>query len=241
MRYGIFSDIHGNLPAFEAVLAQLSRDKVDRYLCAGDVVGYGANPRECIDLMKGLNAPCVAGNHDWGAVGKTDIANFNPVAKEAILWTGDNIQLLDQIYLNQLELIFINQDLQIVHSLLPHPERFDYLTELDQATEMFPLLESDICFIGHTHVPQIFIQNGDEFCESDSLDVTLDHKGKYIVNVGSVGQPRDGNPFAAYCIYDSGKKTVTIHRVPYDIPEAQRRITAAGLPEFLARRLAAGK
>ena len=241
MRYGIFSDIHGNLQAFTAVMAQLGQENIDAFLCVGDVVGYGANPQECIELLLSLKAPGVAGNHDWGVVGKTDIAYFNPAAQKAVHWTREHILIQGADYLKELKLIYQNDDLELVHGLLPHPELFGYLTKIDQAIEMFPFLENTICFVGHTHVPKIFVQQGDKVYESASLEIDIENVHKYIINVGSAGQPRDGNPLAAYCVYDTERKTVSIKRVPYNIKEAQKRILAAGLPVFLANRLAWGQ
>ena len=128
----------------------------------------------------------------------------------------------------------------MVHGLLPFPERFEYLLDTAQAVRMFPHLPQALCFVGHTHVPQIFINEKDIVIALNATTLTLEETKKYIVNVGSVGQPRDGNPKAAYCIFDSEKKSLEIRRVPYPVEEAQARILAAGLPAYLARRLAVG-
>ncbi len=241
MKYGVFSDIHGNLQALEAVLDALKKEKVDFYLCGGDVVGYGANPQECIDRILRFDIPCIAGNHDWAVIDKTDIAYFNPVAKAAIFWTKSKMQPQGVKFLNELEIIFKHQELMMVHGLLPFPERFDYLTEVHQAQEMFAYMDGKICFVGHTHVPQIFIQEDEKITESYSAEIEISNGKKYIINVGSVGQPRDGVPLAAYCVYDSKLQTAAIKRIPYEIQEAQERILQAGLPVFLAQRLALGR
>ena len=241
MRYGIISDIHGNLQAFEAVISQLKKEKVDAFLCAGDVVGYGANPGECIELLEDLKIPCVAGNHDWAVTGKTDTAYFNDLARESIRWTQKYLPPEGMNFLNRLELIYASPDLMLVHGLLPHPERFDYLTETDQASAMFPCLDRQICFVGHTHVPQIFIQDKNGVFESGELNIRIEDGKKYIVNVGSVGQPRDGDSQAAYCVYDSESKTAAIKRTPYAVEEAQKMIVQAGLSFFLAQRLSMGR
>ncbi len=241
MRYGIFSDVHANWEALTAVIRAFEKEGIDHYFCAGDIVGYGANPQECIDLIQKLNADCVAGNHDWAVVDKFDTDNFNHAAKQAIFWTKEHVRVGDRDFLKYLPLIFKNNDLILVHGTLPFPQNFEYLLYGDQVQEMFNAMERSLCFIGHTHVPQIIFQQEGKVRLWDASDIKIGPQSKYIVNVGSVGQPRDGNPMAAYCIYDTAQREISIRRVNYAIAAAHQKIIQAGLPRILADRLSEGK
>jgi predicted phosphodiesterase len=242
MRYGIFADIHSNLEALEAVRKAYRGESIDQYLCVGDVVGYAANPRECIEKIKGLLAITVAGNHDWAAVNLFSVDYFNPAALQAILWTRDSLDDKSRCFLGSLKLLYKNEDLTLVHGTLNKPEDFNYMTDSYVAEETFGILENKICFVGHSHVAGIFIKDKD-----GRINYLLDNcigikkENRYIVNVGSVGQPRDGNHKAAYCIYDTRKREVQIKRIDYDIKTASRKIIAAGLPPFLGERLFLGR
>lgn len=242
MRYGIFSDIHSNLEALNAVMEAFSIEAIDQYLCVGDIVGYAANPRECIEKVQSLSCPVVAGNHDWAAVSLFSLDYFNPTAAEAILWTKSRLPESNKAYLENLKLTFKNNDLVLVHSTLDNPQDFNYMTDGFIAEETFRLLDVPICFVGHTHVPGVFTKDGEErihYREDNSCDVALGQK--YIVNVGSVGQPRDGNTQAAYCIYDTATNKVEVKRVAYEIELTRKKINSAGLPEYLGHRLFLGR
>lgn len=242
MRYGIFSDIHSNLEAFQAVISAYKKEGIDRYLCAGDVVGYAADPSLCIEQVKGLGGVTVAGNHDWACVDLFSLEYFNPLAVEALSWTRDNLREEGKSFLKRLETVYQDDCLTLVHGALDEPGNFNYLADGYIAQKSFALLKTDICFLGHTHSPGIFFKEGngglhytqEEFCK-------IIPGNRYIVNLGSVGQPRDGNPEAAYCIYDSEKKQVVIKRTGYDINAAKGKINAAGLPGYLGERLFAGR
>lgn len=241
MRYGIFSDIHSNLEALEAVLAAYQLEKIDKYLCLGDVVGYAANPKECIAKVQALAMVTIAGNHDWASIDLSPADYFNPLAKEAISWTKLNLDDRDTYFLGSLKLIYKNEDLTLVHGTLDNPQDFNYLTDDYIARETFRLLENNICFVGHTHIAGIFIKDKDghiDYDEGNSIEIK--EGNQYIINVGSVGQPRDGNPQAAYCIYDTAKKEAQIKRISYNIEITRRKIISAGLPRFLADRLVSG-
>lgn len=242
MRYGIFSDIHSNLEAFNAVAGAYKEEKIDKYLCLGDVVGYASNPKECIEIIKTLATVTIAGNHDWAGVNLFSTDYFNPNAQDAIFWTRRNLDGSDRSFLGSLKLVYKNEDLTLVHGTLDNPGDFNYLTDGYIAEESFRLLETNICFVGHTHVAATFIKDGSSrihYRQDDSIDITP--KDKYIINVGSVGQPRDGNPKASYCIYDTDKKEVRIKRIDYDIETARKKIIDAGLPKFLGDRLLSGR
>ena len=241
MRYGIFSDVHGNLEAMEALRRAFTQEGIDQYYCVGDVVGYGANPHECIEEVKKLQAVCVAGNHDWAVLGKTDTRFFNPVAKAAVNWTAKNISRDDIDFLEGLDLTYKNEDFILVHGTLQEASQFHYLFDIEQAVVMFELMDRNVSFIGHTHVPGIFLKESNHINWLPSFEVNVKDNGQYIINVGSVGQPRDGDPRAAYCLFDTKEKIISVKRIDYDIESAQRKIIEAGLPSFLAHRLKTGQ
>ncbi len=240
MRYAVISDIHGNLEALNSVIDSCHSSGVDSFICAGDIVGYGANPRECLDIIRELRIISVAGNHDLAVAGKIDASYFIPAGKAAIAWCRNVLSFEDFDFLNGLPLVLKNNYLIVVHASLHHPERFEYLYDIINATDTFYLMDRSVCFIGHTHRPQIFIQKDGRLFFPNELSIELSAGCKYIVNVGSVGQPRDSNPMACYCIYDTDLNMIEVKRVAYDIKSAQRKIIEAGLPEILAYRLSTG-
>ncbi|MCQ9207851.1 MAG: metallophosphatase family protein [Omnitrophica bacterium] len=241
MRWGIFCDIHANLEALQAVLAAFSKERIDRYLCLGDVVGYGANPNECITEVKKLNPVIIAGNHDWGTADLFDITYFNAHAQAAILWTSKNINYENKQFLKNLELVYQKGDITSVHGSLTHPEQFEYILDISSAEETFQLLQTKVCFVGHTHVSIIFIKRGKHYTATSQTEIVLESSQSYIVNAGSVGQPRDGNPKSSYVVYDSESNQLQIKRAPYDIQKTRDKIIKAGLPRILAERLTIGR
>jgi len=241
MKYAILSDVHSNLEAFQAVLTDLAREKVDQTFFLGDIVGYGADPDQCIELLRGLTTFVVAGNHDWAVVGLTDYSYFNPLAKTAIEWTARTVTAAHQEFLKKLPLAQNYRNIALVHATPCEPEEWNYLLSLEEVHLSFQHHDRQICFLGHSHVPIAFKQ--DEEGQSSVLPdttFTLRDSQRYIINVGSVGQPRDGDPRAAYGIYSRDDSCFTLKRVPYNIESAQEKIIAAGLPHFLAQRLALG-
>ncbi len=242
MRYGIFSDIHSNLEALEAVIAAYKHDSIDEYLCVGDVVGYAANPKECIQTTKSLCMITVAGNHDWASPGLISLEYFNPLAREAVLWTRHNLDDEERYFLETLKPVYQNPDLTLVHATLDNPQDFNYLTDAYLAGETFRLMQTHICFVGHTHVGGFFVQEKeDKVSYYEDNHLAIEKGKKYIVNVGSVGQPRDSNPLSAYCIYDTNEQKVSLKRVSYDMQTTRDKIIAAGLPRFLGDRLLVGR
>jgi len=241
MRWGIFSDIHSNLEALEAVIKAYKSEAIDIYLCLGDIVGYGANPIECIQIIKDIAQVAIAGNHDWAVAGLFSLGYFNDWAKKAVLWTQKKIDLANRDFLASLRLIYQNEDLVLVHGSLQRPEEFNYMLDSSRAAKTFALARRSICFLGHTHSPGVFIQDeqGGVGYQAE-VRFKLQRGYRYIVNVGSVGQPRDRNNKASFCIFDTTKQEVLIKRIAYDIKSAQAKIAAAGLPQFLAARLSAG-
>jgi diadenosine tetraphosphatase ApaH/serine/threonine PP2A family protein phosphatase len=242
MKYALLSDIHSNLEAFQAVIKDLECEKVDHICFLGDIVGYGADPGKCIDLLENLTSRVVAGNHDWAAVGLTDTTYFNPAAKSAVDWTAEKISSAHRKFLKKLPLTHLLPPIQLVHATPLKPETWDYIFSLKEALDGFTNCEQQICFIGHSHSPVAFVENreGKVSLLSDSSFQVRDEQ-RYIINVGSVGQPRDGDPRAAYGIYDSKDGSFSLKRVAYPMEVTQKKIVEAGLPPFLASRLSEGR
>jgi diadenosine tetraphosphatase ApaH/serine/threonine PP2A family protein phosphatase len=240
MRYAFLADIHGNLTAFKAVLRDIEENGgVDELWCLGDIVGYGPDPSACIAQLRDYPHRCVAGNHDWAAVGKVDISDFNPDAAEACRWTGKQLSADDIKYLESLPLTLTNGDFTIVHGS-PRAPIWEYIFSTRIANENLRFFETRYCLIGHSHVPLLFEQVG-ETCLLKDLPVDLRlGESRLIVNPGGVGQPRDGDPRAAYAIYDESDKVIYSYRIPYDIADTQERMERNGLPTFLVTRLSYG-
>ncbi|MGD0625213.1 MAG: metallophosphoesterase family protein [Thermodesulfobacteriota bacterium] len=241
MKWAILSDVHGNLEALHAVIADLRRESADRIAFLGDAVGYGANPNECLLLLRELTEWMVAGNHDYGAAGLTDISYFNPAAKAAILWTEKKLSAEGRAYLRGLPLLSQVVGITFVHATPHAPGEWNYIFTFPEAEEAFRALVGELAFIGHSHSPLILAKRGDEKVTLyEKEEATLEKGIRYIINVGSVGQPRDGNPKAAYGLYDEAGRKYLLKRVPYDMPTAQKKIISAGLPRSLAQRLSEG-
>lgn len=241
MRYAIFSDIHSNVEAFEAVISALKTERIDEYICGGDIVGYGAEPGRCIEMAKEISDNVICGNHDLGASGSFDISSFTPSAREAVLWTAGQLKDSDNDYFGALKYVYEDSRIAVVHGSLDEPEEFYYILRARDAVKTFDLMKTRICFVGHTHAPAIFRKSGKDVSVLREKNTNMENKDLYIVNVGSVGQPRDGDPRACYAVFDADKKYVEIKRAPYDIEKAQRKIRAAGLPPLLADRLSEGR
>ncbi len=243
MRYGIISDIHANLDALEVVLGRLKR--VEAYLCLGDLVGYGPDPNECIEAVKALpGLKCVVGNHDLACVGKYDINWFNWYAREAIVWTQERLTPANRGYLLSLPLMEMQDSLTLVHGALPQP--MDYVTSEIEARGVFAEMITPVCLIGHTHVAELYAHaHGAAHIERRSLSaggqVKVARGLSYLVNCGSVGQPRDGNPMASYGIYDTIRREIKVMRASYAVERVQERMEKAGLPGLLGERLAVGR
>ncbi len=241
MKLAILSDVHGNLDALESVIKDFQREGADHVAFLGDAVGYGAEPNECLARIRELTQWVVAGNHDWGAVGLTDIEGFNPAAHAAIVWTGQTLLAENAEYLRGLRLSLKKEGITFVHASPENPGEWHYLITFPEAEEGFRALAGDLAFIGHSHRPLALAMgpNG-EVGVVDRDRFSLIRGVRYIINVGSVGQPRDGNPDAAYGLYDDSKKEFILKRLPYNIQAARKKILEAGLPPFLARRLSGG-
>ena len=240
MRYAIIADIHANLEAFNTVLADAKAMKCTHYACLGDVVGYNANPKECLDMVRAMNMPVVKGNHDEYCSSETDLEGFNPHAQEAINWTRDQLTEDDRKWLRDLRYIRLVASFSIVHATLDGPQKWGYVFDKLAAAASFTYQNTSVCFFGHTHVPVAFVR--DAMVRGGTYSKFKTEPGKkYFVNVGSVGQPRDGNPKAAYVVYDLDEGSIELRRLEYDIGTTQRKILEAGLPPRVAHRLAEGK
>jgi diadenosine tetraphosphatase ApaH/serine/threonine PP2A family protein phosphatase len=242
VRVLVLSDIHSNLVALDAVLA--ASGEVDAVWNIGDTIGYGPKPRECLDKMVDLFAnPVLVGNHDLACIGEVDISEFNPVAQIASRWTSLQLGLDHRTYLRELPAITTAQHITLAHGS-PRSPVWEYVTSPLIATENFTFFESDTCFIGHTHIAMYaLLRDGAEVAELAALQdgQVLDLlEGRLIINPGSVGQPRDRDPRAAYAVLDTDVGTLTAHRVAYDIAATQRQMAMANLPEILITRLSHG-
>lgn len=241
MRYAILGDIHGNLEALESVLAVIEKNGPTQYLCCGDIVGYGADPQTCLERIRCLGAVTVAGNHDWAAGGRGDAEAFNPWARAAIAWTRTQLTDSQKAFLRDLPLVQKRDAVTIVHGSLHEPEKFHYLGSLLEANLTFQRMTGPICFVAHNHVPAIIVsREGQKASYFSGYSVQCERNSRYIINVGSVGQPRDGCRDAACCLYDPDEGRMEICRVPYDVKTAQEKILKAGLPSPLAIRLGLG-
>jgi len=236
------SDVHCNLEALQECLKVCERRKVDRILFIGDAVGYGASPNQCVSLLRKEADIMLAGNHDYGAVGKTDTNYFNIYAREAIEWTSRVLNPDNFNFLRSMPLVYEEDDMLFVHSTPESPADWDYIMDADDIVRNFRSFDKKICFVGHSHVPIIFIENekGEIHIEATNR-LTISKRCKYIINVGSIGQPRDGDPRASFGIYDTDLREFELVRAEYDIKRSQEKILLAGLPAFLASRLAVGR
>jgi diadenosine tetraphosphatase ApaH/serine/threonine PP2A family protein phosphatase len=240
-RYAILSDIHSNIEALDAALALTRAD--DKLLCLGDIVGYGPNPNECVAKIRGRATATVLGNHDVAAIDNFGLAYFNPAAREAMRWTQRVIDAENKNWLNSLGYEFRMPEFLLVHGAPLN--YFEYILDKAGAARAFAATDAPIVFIGHTHIAEYYalaadgsiahkhLQTGGEFVLAPGV--------RYIVNVGSVGQPRDLNPRASFGLFDSDARTVNIVRFDYAIARVQEKIVSAHLPEALARRLLVGR
>ena len=240
MRFAIFGDIHANLEALQAVLNDAEARGVTHHVCLGDIVGYNANPHECVEIIRNLECPVVKGNHDEMASVTDSLEGFNPLAEEAINWTRAQLTEDDKTWLRELKLVRQVRDFTIVHATLDTPHKWGYVFNQLDAAASFSYQHTQLCFYGHTHAPRAYIR--DSSVRTTPLDkLHIEPGKKYFINVGSVGQPRDGDWHASYCIYDPGEQTIELRRLEYDIWTAQDKIVDAKLPQRLADRLALGK
>jgi diadenosine tetraphosphatase ApaH/serine/threonine PP2A family protein phosphatase len=241
MTIAIFSDVHANLEALEAVLAEIERRAPERVVCLGDIVGYGASPNECLERVRRRCDLVLLGNHDAAASGGPEVARFNIYARLAAEWTSKTLTREHREYLQRLPLTSSQEGYFLVHASPACPRDWEYLLDRFDAEPQFHYFTEPVCFIGHTHQPAVYMADPGG-CKSLALsNGTLDPNRRYIVNVGSVGQPRDHDARACFVMYHESAGSIEYVRVPYDIDGAQAKIRAAQLPEVLAARLATGE
>lgn len=242
MRIGVLSDIHANLEALEAVLYHAEKRQVDRYVCLGDVVGYGASPNECIELVGSLSCMSLLGNHDAAVLGIP--INMNRDSRIAINWTKKVITGRSLLFLGKMEDLIHLGKVSFCHSNPYRPRNWYYVAEKSYVIRSFARSKAKVLFVGHTHVP-IALTRKNFFCfyarSPEHLTVVpVATRNRQIFNGGSIGQPRDDDPRAAYLIYDDEKQQVEFYRISYNVGRAAEKILQAGLPEFFARRLFSG-
>ena len=243
MSYGLISDIHGNLEALEAALAEL-RD-VDAFLCMGDLVGYGADPNACVERVRALpRLICVAGNHDLAAIGSYDLSWFNPFARAAIEWTAEQLSEENKEYLGSLPMTAHADRALLVHGSLP--QEMSYITSPSEARMCFDAMPGDLTLVGHTHVTEYYrTRRGSRMPEQTALvsggTIELKDGVRYVVNPGAIGQPRDGSAAASFARWDVEAGTIAVRRVPYNIDRAQAKMREARIPDYLSDRLSQGR
>ncbi len=260
MKYAVIGDIHGNLEALNAVILRAEANGADRYICVGDVVGYNANPAECLEILQSLDLLAnVQGNNDEYVGNDVEFSSVNKFAADSILWTKQQLTATQREWLNNLKLIEVvdEDNLTVVHATLDSPAAWGYVYDEYLAKDNFLYQSTQVCFCGHTHVPVLFkkgfsVENNtfgvfevpewSEISDYESeVTVSIDFGCKYLINAGSVGQPRNKDPRASFCMYDTEKRTLKRVCVEYDIESAQEKIRKAGLPEVLALRLERGR
>jgi diadenosine tetraphosphatase ApaH/serine/threonine PP2A family protein phosphatase len=241
MRHAILSDIHSNLAALEAVLEACEALKPDSYLCIGDLVGYGPDPSGVIAEVRKRASVVVCGNHDHAAFDPEEDRYFNSWAREAIAWTRERLAESERRYLEGLELTAEVDGALLVHASPSAPRAWRYVLSAAEARPEFAAFEEAVCFIGHSHVPMAIAETQSGVSEIASGELALERESRYIINVGSVGQPRDGDPRAAFGIFDSDERTYRLVRVEYDAEAVSRKIIESGLPPFLGERLLGGR
>lgn len=246
MRLAIFSDIHGNLESLEAFIDNAAERNVDRYVCLGDIIGYGANPNDCFERIEALpNLKILLGNHDAAAIWQASPYEMSSIASKAILWTMEQLAPPYLERINRLEEMIQMEDLVFCHANPYHPAGWRYLVSWYNAQRSFVASAGRITFVGHTHQPRVMIRRSllNISMAPPPVDGRLYLKAeyRYIINCGSIGQPRDGNPDAGYVIFDTTEQSIEFIRFAYDIDAAASRIRDAGLPKYLADRLFKGR
>jgi len=237
LKIAIISDIHGNLEALQTALKYIQSQGITRIICLGDIVGYGPFPNECVELTRKYSEKCLLGNHDAAAIDQTDISFFNQYAKDAALWTRKVLTEYNKQYLANLPLEYQEGDVLYVHSTPENPETWDYIQSEFEARMYMQRISARVVFIGHSHIPVVFSHTEGAFYEED---VPLEENDKYIINVGSIGQPRDGDPRLCFVIFDIAENHVQYVRLDYDIQKTYEAILENKLPPFLAMRLLSG-
>ncbi len=241
MRYAIISDVHGNIESLERAFSLMEPE--DQVLCLGDIVGYGPNPNECIALLRTRLQHAVLGNHDLAALENFGVEYFNDAARAAIAWTQKVLNDESRAWLNSLSYEIRYPDFLMVHGAPVN--YFEYILDKRTASKAFALTDAPLVFIGHTHIAEYWVSEPDGTVGHRHMqhggELRLEEGRRYIVDVGSIGQPRDLNPEASFVFYDPQSRKVEWVRYPYPIREVQDKIHEAHLPEYLAMRLESGR
>lgn len=242
-KFAILADIHSNIDALRSVVEDARSKGVTDFICVGDIVGYNAQPLECVNLIRELNCFAVRGNHDHYCAHDESLDDFHPMAASVVAWTRREMARDPDAmnWLKNLPLHAFHLGITLVHSTLDMPERWGYVFDAIEAEAHFFYQNTQICFHGHTHVPAIFEKHGLHVDRYDPQTINIGLGRKYFINTGSVGQPRDNDPRASYCTYDTSQREIEFHRVEYDIEATQEKIRSAGLPERLAQRISLGR
>ncbi len=236
MPIAVISDIHGNLEALSEVVSYLEKKQISDIYCLGDTVGYGPNPNECVELVRKKAQIVLMGNHDYAAIGKANIEYFNEYARMATYWTINTLKEENKQYLKSLPFSHQNDQFLMVHASPTNPAHWYYVLSAQEAQIEMQAFNQQLCFIGHSHVPVIYSSGR----AVKSRTYQFEPNQKYIVNVGSVGQPRDGDPRACFVIYDPDEQKLEYVRLDYERQKTHSKIIKAGLPAFLAERLLKG-
>ncbi|MEQ1852767.1 MAG: metallophosphoesterase family protein [Chthoniobacteraceae bacterium] len=240
MRFAIFGDIHSNLEGLHAVLADAKAQGCTHFVCLGDIVGYNANPKECLDIVRSLECPVVKGNHDELACIDYNPANVSGLANEGMAYTRKQLKPEDVAWLDALKFVRQVRDFTIVHATLDTPHKWGYVLNQLDASASFSYQHTQLCFYGHTHVPRAYVRESQVRTFEKWETMVIEQGKKYFVNAGSVGQPRDGDWRSAYVIYHAKENRIELRRVEYDIETTVQKILDAGLPPRLASRLREG-
>lgn len=243
MKLALISDIHGNLEALEAAFVEIDRLKVDGVYCLGDVIGYGSDPSSCLTMVAQRCAAVLMGNHEYAVLGLVEAETMNEVAQESIAWTSHHLTDKDMSLIADFQMTLEVEDCLLVHAAPHDPKDWHYLLTRAEAARAFDAFTQRLCFFGHTHVPMIFSQavGSANIRSRMGHDFDPDEDARYLVNVGSIGQPRDDDPRACFVVYDSNEDTVTYHRVQYDVRKTQTKMSEANLPKMLIERLEYGR
>jgi predicted phosphodiesterase len=242
VKIGIYSDIHSNVEALEAVLDVLDKEHVERTLCLGDLVGYGPDPNLCVEEVMRHADEILAGNHDHAAIGLLSISGFNDAAAEAIEWTKTVLSRTSAEFLGRLPMVMRNKEIMAVHATPDVPEAWQYILKKSDIQRNLSVQETPICFIGHSHIPAAFIRDNDgNILIQGASEVHFQDGWKYLINVGSVGQPRDGDPRAACGVLDTAEGCFKLLRADYPLDRVQKKMADESLPIYLIQRLALGQ
>lgn len=246
MRFAVFADIHSNLEAMQAFVEDAAARKIHRYMCLGDIIGYGPDPNECVELVRSLpKMSCILGNHDAAAIWRYSPYSMTKDAKEVILWTIEQLSPDNTQYLENLQPVIFQVNMVFAHANPYNPEAYRYVTTRKYAARSFASVKEKLTFIGHSHRPLVITRKNYfqiTFTAPKGNEThSVSTENRQIINCGSIGQPRDGDPRACYCIVDTEKERIEFHRLEYDYQRTCNKIQSAGLPNILAKRLLKGK